>query len=277
MHRIYVCVLCLLSPRQVLMMPARLPLLEDLAEQYSGTDKARDDHKFVDLYGMMLDPIRKRARNVTEIGIAYGLSLEIWNAFFPNADIWGIDLALSPIVKRRLRGKSRIHLLTADSTDCKMISELGFANESMDVIVDDGPHWAEANEKLLSCMWPTLRPGGFYFIEDVQTGTGDDRLMRKFQRGTPIPTSHFGQAALVHAASTRSKEVERILQENDCFFADTAVGHRAWDRYQAATPTATIDRVNHNSHVLVIRKRVDGPRSRPIRVHSEKLAARRAG
>ena len=141
------------------------PLVEDLAEKYAGTDKARDDHKFVDLYGMMLDPIRERVANVTEIGVAYGLSLEIWNDFFPSANIWGIDLSVANIVRRRLQAKKRIHLLAADSRDCSSVSALGFASSTMDVIIDDGPHNADANEALLACLWHTLRPGGLYFIE----------------------------------------------------------------------------------------------------------------
>ena len=254
---------------------AAVPLIEDLAERYAGTDKARDDHKFVDLYGMMFDPIRESVRNITEVGIAYGLSLEMWNDYFPNAHVWGIDAGLAPFVRKRFRSRPSVHLLVADSTDCSKVDALGFANESMDVIIDDGPHWADANEVLLNCMWRTLRPGGLYFVEDVQTGTGADRTQRRFHAGQAIPKDKFGLAALVHYPTLQSEGVRRILEENDCFLADTAVGHRAWDRYLQATPTATYDRANHNSHVLVIRKRRDGPRTRPILVHSEKMATRR--
>ena len=255
-------------------LPSSQPLLEDLAERYAGTDKARDDHKFVDLYAMLLDPIREGVRNVTEVGIAYGLSVEMWYDYFPRADIWGIDIGLAPIVRKRMRPRQpRAHLLVADSTNCTSVGALHFADESMDIIIDDGPHWADANEVLLSCLWRTLKPGGFYFVEDVLTGNGADRLQRKFEAGAAVPAAKSGLAALVHYPEQQSTAVRAILEGHDCFFADTAVGHRAWERYRRATPTATVDRANHNSHVLVIRKRADGSaRTRPVLVHSDRMA-----
>ena len=49
-----------------------------------------------------------------------------------------------------------------------------------------------------------------------------------------------------------------MLRENHVFFADSLVGHRSFDQFRAISGQLyTKDRVNHNSHVLVIRKRHD--------------------
>merc|ERR1712079_816925 len=56
------------------------------------TDKARDDHKYSDLYGMLFDPIRHRVSNVTELGVMAGQSLKVWHEYFANARIYGIDI-----------------------------------------------------------------------------------------------------------------------------------------------------------------------------------------
>ena len=71
-----------------------MPTLEEIAYKY-GTDKAKDDHKFVDLYMSLFDPIRLKVRNVTEIGIASGQSLQMWIDYFSEAHVWGIDHSCS--------------------------------------------------------------------------------------------------------------------------------------------------------------------------------------
>ena len=65
------------------------PSLEELAYRF-GTDKSHDDHKYTDLYSMLLDPIRDRVQNMTEIGVAAAQSLEMWHTYFPHALVWGI-------------------------------------------------------------------------------------------------------------------------------------------------------------------------------------------
>ena len=51
--------------------------------------------------------------------------------------------------------------------------------------------------------------------------------------------------------------------QHDVFFSDTLVGHRAFDELRRALGLWMKDRVNHDSHVLVLRKRLV-PRTREI-------------
>lgn len=241
-------------------------LLETLTEQYRGTDKARDDHNYVDLYSMLLDPLRTTMRNMTEIGIGHGLSLEVWHSYFPNAQIHGLDLAISPMVRRRLQHLPRIHLSVADATNCTAVRALDWRPQSMDLIIDDGPHWAEANEGLLLCMWPALRLGGLYLIEDVVTGTAERGMDG---RGNKFLASAAGYSPIAHSdddafGSPRHPEVTTILQQNQVFFADTSVGHRGWKTVTQSKRGPGISHTMHNSHVLVIRK-LEQPRTRPFR------------
>ena len=239
-------------------------LLETLTEQFKGTDKARDDHNYVDLYSILLDPIRNGVLNMTEVGVAHGLSLEVWHSYMPNAQIYGLDKAISPIVRKRLRRLPRLHLLTADATNCTAVRAHNWLPSSMDLIVDDGPHWAEANEALLRCLWPALRPGGLYMIEDAVTGTKD----RGFEgRGTHFSQDAAGFSPLAHddaEVSMRHPDVTQILHQNQVFFADTSAGHRAWSTITRSPKRPGVDHTMHNSHVLVIRK-LEHPRTRPVR------------
>ena len=101
--------------------PARpAPDLERLAFHF-GTDKSHDDHKYTDLYAMLFAPLRTHARNITEIGIAAGQSLWLWNDYFPQAHIWGIDIAPNQLREQRPAFKAnapRVHLLRAAAEAC---------------------------------------------------------------------------------------------------------------------------------------------------------------
>ena len=54
--------------------------LEELAFWYR-TDKSRDDHKYSDVYGTLLSPIRLQVRNLTEVGVFNGRLQDLWLFF----------------------------------------------------------------------------------------------------------------------------------------------------------------------------------------------------
>ena len=105
-------------------LPAPLPLanasLEELAFYY-GTDKAHDDHKYTDVYAMLFDALRLQVRNVTEIGVAAGQSLDMWHHYFPRAHLWGLDIILKKPLLRRFREKPRVSLRLASSTQATTV------------------------------------------------------------------------------------------------------------------------------------------------------------
>ena len=43
-------------------------------------------------------------------------------------------------------------------------------SRQFDVIIDDGLHTWSGQQRTLTNLWPLLRPGGYYFIEDVVWG-----------------------------------------------------------------------------------------------------------
>lgn len=240
------------------------PTLEDLAFAYA-TDKSHDDHKYTDLYSMLLDPLRDSTTNITEVGIASGQSLWMWHEYFSLATVWGLDLRVSARLREVFGSMNRVHLLTCDATSPEALAAVGFANESMDIIVDDGLHEADANQRVLLNMWPLLRPGGLYFMEDITTGSFG-RTNGKF---SPEDASYpVGESPLTHDDGFLDVVTRNIFAvHGDVFFADTLVGHRAYDEFKERMGPGYIrSRVNHNSHLLVIRKRRQ-PRVRPIQIN----------
>ena len=118
------------------------------------------------------------------------------------------------------------------------------------------------NTLLLELLWPLVRRGGYYIIEDVTTG--GNRMGDYFTvHGDKDPP---GYSWLAHNLSGLPRAVRDIYEENDVLLADTMVGQRAFaDYYQRHKGAWMDDRVSHNSHLLVIRKRRSGPRKERLR------------
>ena len=115
--------------------------LETLAYKY-GTDKSKDDHKYVDLYHSLFADRRHRVYNLTEIGVATGQSVAMWADYFSSAHIWGFDPTLIPSVLNFFSERSsRVHLFKADAYQRDAPARELLAPESMDIVIDDAWHY----------------------------------------------------------------------------------------------------------------------------------------
>ena len=229
-----------------------LPSLADIADHY-GTDKSlKFGHAYTNLYGPLLDPRRESVLNVTEIGVLFGSSVLMWADYFPKANIYGIDIILNPQAVSRTKNQSRIHLSQANAHDATMAERLGLANESMDIVLEDASHSREGTHLIAAALWRLVKPGGFYIIEDVNVGGNENG---KYTPGAQHTMDAPGFSSVAHNASEVLRD---IYLNNDVFFADTMLGvdpqHNAFAHDQAKKRWMR-DVVNHNWHVVVIRKR----------------------
>jgi len=90
--------------------------LEALAYRF-GTDKSKDDHSFVNLYSMLLDPIREKVQHILEVGVATGQSIKMWHEYFPNAQIYGMDIENVSILDNEMKNFSRARLFRGSSEE----------------------------------------------------------------------------------------------------------------------------------------------------------------
>lgn len=213
--------------------------LESLMFKY-GTDKSKDDHKYSDLYSILFDPLRDKPINITEIGVASGQSLQVWNEYFSNAQIFGLDIRISDKVKQNFKKLKRINYIRSNAKNEIEVNNIGFSIESMDIILDDaGHHTRQLQENILLTMWKYLKPGGYYIIEDVDA-----------QRGG---------LDYIHSPELLSSHTQFILKNNDAFFVDAHLGHRDWASWlKQVGKKWAIDHRIHNSYVVVIRRRQHG-------------------
>ena len=134
------------------------------------------------------------------------------------------------------------------------------------------PTTAAVMEKTLHVMWPYLRVGGYYCVEDIATGANRNGQRYGARSKRALPFYPSGYAPLVHNSSFVSEATTRLFHEHDVFFVDTLVGHRAPAQLKTALGLWMKDLVDHGSHLLIIRKRVH-PRTHPVSVA---LAERRS-
>jgi 8-demethyl-8-alpha-L-rhamnosyltetracenomycin-C 2'-O-methyltransferase len=127
--------------------------LEKLARHH-GTDKL--SHGYCPAYERHLGPLRDQSIDLLEIGVWTGNSLRMWADYFPRARVVGVD-----IEDYGVAAGGRIEVVI---TDIKAYRP----DRDFDVVVDDGSHVPEDVFAASSILWPRLRPGGWYVVEDVE-------------------------------------------------------------------------------------------------------------
>ena len=136
------------------------------------TDKRTNDegqniyHGYTDVYFKLFANEKYEYQDILEIGIQSGFSHLMWYEFFPNATIYGIDLGTDPLYKNV--SNDRIKVLIADQTDENTIIEC-FKNITFNVVIDDGSHLSKHHQQSFRFLWPKVKSGGYYIIEDLAT------------------------------------------------------------------------------------------------------------
>lgn len=133
--------------------------LQELGLKY-GTDKATY-HKFCDFYDKNLSELRDDKIRFLEIGIANGNSIKMWNEYFLNAEIIGVD-----ILDRKYLDTARVKTyIVNQENENELLSIPG----EFEIIVDDGGHTMLQQQITLKVMIDKLKSGGFYILEDLHT------------------------------------------------------------------------------------------------------------
>lgn len=144
--------------------------LHDLgAEQFrrwsSGATDKYYTHAYTRLYDLHLHGIRKRVRKVLELGILNGASLALWRDYFPQAEIFGVDI--DPERWKMFAGDlPNTQILIGDERDQDFMA--GVAGQGpFDLIVDDASHAPALQAETFQRLWPAVKQYGFYVMEDI--------------------------------------------------------------------------------------------------------------
>lgn len=158
--------------------------LRDLGHRHK-TDKVDVHHTFkgetyMEVYAKYFEPIRDKPISILEIGIKKGASLRVWEDYFthPQSVVVGIDIAPAPVFERA-------HAVIGDQANPTVLEKaIAHANgRKFDIVIDDGSHINRLTLASQRYLWPHLKSGGYYVLEDMKCTYLGDGLVSEMRRG----------------------------------------------------------------------------------------------
>lgn len=162
----------------------------ELAKKW-GTDKL--NHDYTPYYHELFKDRRQTTKKVLEIGIGNaddmgpeyhttGASLFMWEEYFPNADIYALDIDPATLIN-----KGRIHSFQCNQAgEASLKRAATLVGNDFDLIVDDGSHVPRHQNMTARIFVPLLASDGIYIIEDVWwapgTQFGPDEFQFKYEQ-----------------------------------------------------------------------------------------------
>ena len=117
---------------------------------------------YFDIYESHFEPLRDEKMNILEIGVAGGGSLQMWKEYFPNSQIYGIDIDISCYFQ-----EDRIKVFIGSQRDRtflqNVINEIG----RVDILIDDGSHLAKDQIATFETIFYYV--DRYYVVEDLHT------------------------------------------------------------------------------------------------------------
>mmetsp|Transcript_5365 Transcript_5365/g.11975 ORF Transcript_5365/g.11975 Transcript_5365/m.11975 type:complete len:366 (-) Transcript_5365:154-1251(-) len=163
------------------------------------TDKV-DYHAYDVAYDQWLPPLG-RAVKLLEVGLGCtmqygpGGSMEVWSRYFAEAEIHVIESnADCASAWSEALASARILVHVGDQSDAQFLQAVRERVGLLDLIVDDGSHLDRPTMDTLRALWPSLRPGGAYVIEDIVCGRS---VNQGCMNGDPL-RSPFSSGSLVN-------------------------------------------------------------------------------
>ena len=119
-------------------------------------------HSYIESYEELLAPHRDNC-TFMEIGLAYGLSVAMWDEYFDlYCDLHAADISIVFDMKPFL---PRWTFHEMDATKPDFLDAIG--DTTFDVIIDDGSHMTADQLATRDLLLPRMNPGGLYIIEDI--------------------------------------------------------------------------------------------------------------
>ena len=121
-------------------------------------------HIYLETYEKLMKDKCLSCKNILEIGIATGGSMKLWNDYFVNANIYGIDINEPHSFLKEFK---RVIPLKMDAYSQESIDYFLKQNIEFDFIIDDGPHSFESMIYFIQNYTKLLANGGTLIVEDI--------------------------------------------------------------------------------------------------------------
>ena len=134
--------------------------LKEIGKKYP-TNK--NDYGFLDIYEKYFEPLREKKLNIHEIGVDKGDSIRLWNEYFFNSKICGLD------IEKKDFNINDVEIYQGDQNDNTLLNKIVNKYGKFDIIIDDGSHISKHIINSFNYLFEHLSYNGFYIVEDLQT------------------------------------------------------------------------------------------------------------
>ena len=165
--------------------------LDSLALHYNA-DKGSIGHDYcATFYDDLLEPIRNDPVVLLELGVDQGASMRLWSTYFRNGLILGVDnfkgewSVYRKDPRADLEQLRNVVLFECDQEDERLVDMVA-PYCPFDIVIDDCSHLTELTIASFTMLWPMLKPGGLYIIEDIgMQPDPDEKLAAALAAATP--------------------------------------------------------------------------------------------
>lgn len=130
--------------------------LKNLSMQLNYPTDKDTSHNYLPVYQEEFNVVENI--KMLELGVYTGGSLRLWQEYFNNSEIHGIE---STVWDKNISIPGIMHWGKYED----IYQE--FSNEYFDYIINDSMHHAEEQINAFKLYYPKLKPGGKFFMEDV--------------------------------------------------------------------------------------------------------------
>jgi hypothetical protein len=140
----------------------------NLLETYLFTKNDSDKesyHKYItNFYNDKFAKYKNKNLNILEIGVLYGSSLKLWEDYFPNAKIFGVDIQNAV----KYNYSERVKILIDNAYSDSFLTKIKNFGIKFDIIIEDGPHTLETQSFFLEKFEEILKEkDSLMILEDV--------------------------------------------------------------------------------------------------------------
>jgi hypothetical protein len=182
--------------------------LASIAQRIVASDPATKPASYYEIYEQVLQDERLEPLNILEVGVFKGQSTRVLATRFPAARIVALDVKRYEI---DFSAHPNVEYLLCDQTDRKELQSICGSRfpKGIDLVIEDASHIGAFSRTTFEAVFPHLRSGGLYMIEDWGTGYWDDYfdgsrfqqypLSPPFDGHLPkrIPSHDFGMVGFV--------------------------------------------------------------------------------
>ena len=129
------------------------------------SDKFSAAHDYVpEVYDNYFLDIKETAKTILEVGIKNGSSLILWNDYFTNAKVIGLDINSCKQFDKPENQFKDIFCIIGDAYSPNVIDMIPY---DIDVAIDDGSHMINDILFFIDNYLPRVKSGGYLIVEDI--------------------------------------------------------------------------------------------------------------